>query len=125
MCGVPHHAWQSYVGKLLRAGRKVVICDQVEEPADKKVVRREITRVLTPGTVVDDAYLEPARSNWLVAAWSRGVEGGLAACDVSTGELMLLSPRRSLVPLALSCLSSEAFRSSLKSCTARRRSVVS
>ena len=89
MCGVPHHAWQSYVGKLLRAGRKVVICDQVEEPADKKVVRREITRVLTPGTVVDDAYLEPARSNWLVAAWSRGVEGGLAACDVSTGELML------------------------------------
>lgn len=89
MCGVPHHSWQSYVGKLLRAGKKVVICDQVEEPADKKVVRREITRVLTPGTVVDDAYLEPARSNWLVAAWTRGAEGGLAACDVSTGELML------------------------------------
>jgi DNA mismatch repair protein MutS len=89
MCGVPHHSWQGYVGKLLRAGRKVVICDQVEEAGGQKVVRREITRVLTPGTVVDDAYLEPARSNWLVAAWARGSEGGLAACDVSTGELLL------------------------------------
>ena len=89
MCGVPHHSWQSYVGRLLRAGRKVAICDQVEEAAGQKVVRREITRVLTPGTVVDDAYLEPARSNWLVAAWSRGTDCGLAACDVSTGELLL------------------------------------
>jgi len=92
MCGVPHHSWQGYVGKLLRAGKKVVICDQVEEPAVKGrsgVVRREITRVLTPGTIVDDAYLEPGLSNWLVAAWSRGGESGLAACDVSTGELML------------------------------------
>jgi DNA mismatch repair protein MutS len=89
MCGVPHHSWQGYVGKLLRAGRKVVICDQVEEAAGQKLVKREITRVLTPGTVVDDAYLEPARSNWLVAAWARGAWGGLAACDVSTGELLL------------------------------------
>jgi len=107
MCGVPHHSWQGYVGKLLRAGKKVVICDQVEDPpreirtpsprfrgdpgeaAGQKVVRREITRVLTPGTVVDDAYLEPGRSNWLVAAWARGARGGLAACDVSTGELLL------------------------------------
>jgi DNA mismatch repair protein MutS len=89
MCGVPHHSWQGYVGKLLRAGKKVVICDQVEEAAGQKLVKREITRVLTPGTVVDDAYLEPARSNWLVAAWARGPVGGLAACDVSTGELLL------------------------------------
>jgi len=89
MCGVPHHAWQSYVGKLLRAGHKVVICDQVEAPSGKAVVRRDITRVLTPGTVVEDAYLEPARANYLVAAWTRGGEAGLAACDVSTGELLL------------------------------------
>jgi DNA mismatch repair protein MutS len=89
MCGVPHHSWQGYVGKLLRAGKKVVICDQVEEAAGQKLVKREITRVLTPGTVVDEAYLEPARSNWLVAAWARGASGGLAACDVSTGELLL------------------------------------
>jgi DNA mismatch repair protein MutS len=89
MCGVPHHSWQIYVGRLLRAGKKVVLCDQVEAATGKKVVRREITRVLTPGTVLDDAYLEPGASNWLVAAWTRGAEAGLAACDVSTGELQL------------------------------------
>src|SRR5438105_4978144 len=89
MCGVPHHAWQSYAGKLLRAGYKVVICDQLEPPSGKAVVKREITRVLTPGTVVEEAYLEPSRSNHLVAAWTHGAEAGLAACDVSTGELLL------------------------------------
>jgi DNA mismatch repair protein MutS len=89
MCGVPHHAWQSYVGKLLRAGHKVVICDQVEAPAKNKIVRRDVTRVLTPGTVVEDAYLEPSRPNYLVAAWTRGLEAGIAAGEVSTGELLL------------------------------------
>ena len=89
MCGVPHHAWQSYVGKLLRAGHKVVICDQVESATGKGVVKRDVTRVLTPGTVVEEAYLEPARSNYLVACWTRGHDAGLAACDVSAGELLL------------------------------------
>jgi DNA mismatch repair protein MutS len=89
MCGVPHHAWQSYVGKLLRAGHKVVICDQVEAATKNRIVRRDVTRVLTPGTVVEDAYLEPSRPNYLVAAWTRGTEAGLAACEVSTGELLL------------------------------------
>ena len=90
MCGVPHHAWQAYVGKLLRAGRKVVICDQMETAAQAKgVVRRQVTRVLTPGTVVEDAYLDPSRPNYLVAAWTSGGQAGLAACDVSTGELLL------------------------------------
>jgi DNA mismatch repair protein MutS len=89
MCGVPHHAWQVYVGKLLRAGHKVVICDQMEAAGKKGVVRRDVTRVLTPGTVVEDAYLDPARPNYLVAAWTHGAEAGLAACDVSTGELLL------------------------------------
>jgi DNA mismatch repair protein MutS len=89
MCGVPHHAWQTYVGRLLRAGHKVVICDQVEAAAKNKIVRRDVTRVLTPGTVVEDAYLEPSRANYLVAAWTRGAESGIAACEVSTGELLL------------------------------------
>jgi DNA mismatch repair protein MutS len=97
MCGVPHHAWQAYVGKLLRAGHKVVICDQVEPAGKHKVVRRDVTRVLTPGTVVEDAYLEPSRANYLVAAWTRGSEAGLAACEVSTGELLLCQlPRERL-----------------------------
>jgi len=89
MCGVPYHAWQSYVGKLLRAGYKVVICDQMEAPGKGPVVKRDVTRVLTPGTVVEDSYLDPARPNYLVAAWTHGTEAGLAACDVSTGELLL------------------------------------
>ncbi len=89
MCGVPYHAWQLYVGKLLRAGHKVVICDQVEAAGKGPVVRRDVTRVLTPGTVVEDSYLDPGRPNYLVAAWTRGGESGLAACDVSTGELLL------------------------------------
>jgi DNA mismatch repair protein MutS len=97
MCGVPHHAWQAYVGKLLRAGHKVVICDQVEPAGKHKVVRRDVTRVLTPGTVVEDAYLDPARPNYLVAAWTHGNEAGLAACEVSTGELLLCQlPRERL-----------------------------
>jgi DNA mismatch repair protein MutS len=97
MCGVPHHAWQAYVGKLLRAGHKVVICDQVEPAGKHKVVRRDVTRVLTPGTVVEDAYLDPSRANYLVAAWTRGTEAGLAACEVSTGELLLCQlPRERL-----------------------------
>ena len=89
MCGVPHHAWQAYVGRLLRAGHKVVVCDQVEAAGKSKIVKREITRVLTPGTVVEDAYLEPSRPNYLAAAWTRGADAGLAACEVSTGELLL------------------------------------
>ena len=89
MCGVPYHAWQLYVGKLLRAGHKVVICDQVEAPGKGPIVKRDVTRVLTPGTVVEDSYLDPTRPNYLVAAWTRGAEAGLAACDVSTGELLL------------------------------------
>ena len=89
MCGVPHHAWQSYVGKLLRAGRKVVICDQVEAATKNKIVKRDVTRILTPGTVVEEAYLEASSPNYLVAAWTKGLESGLAACEVSTGELLL------------------------------------
>jgi DNA mismatch repair protein MutS len=89
MCGVPYHAWEAYVGKLLRAGHKVVICDQLEAAGRGPIVRRDVTRVLTPGTVIEDSYLDPGRPNYLVAAWTRGSESGLAACDISTGELIL------------------------------------
>ncbi|MFZ0217332.1 MAG: DNA mismatch repair protein MutS, partial [Candidatus Dormiibacterota bacterium] len=104
MCGVPHHAWETYVGKLLRAGRRVVLCDQVETPNGRTLVKREVTRVLTPGTVLEDAYLEPSRSNWLVAAWSRGAEAGLAACDISTGELQLCQLAAERLPAELNRL---------------------
>lgn len=89
MCGVPFHAWQTYAGKLLRAGRKVVICDQVEAATGKGLVRREVTRVMTPGTVIEEAYLDPAVPNYLVAAWTHGAEAGLAACDLAASEILL------------------------------------
>ncbi len=91
MAGVPYHAYESYVGKLLRAGIKVALCDQVEEAgAARGLVRREVVRVLTPGTVVEDAYLEGGGTNYAVAICLRTHYHGIAALDCSTGELALL-----------------------------------
>ena len=77
MCGVPHHALQMYLGKLLRAGLKVAICDQVEDPSKSKgLVKRKVTRVITPGTVSDPELLEGAEANYLASiAWNdnRGI----------------------------------------------------
>ena len=90
MCGVPYHAAEQYIQRLLRKGYRVALCDQMEDPKlTKKIVRREVTRVLTPGTVVD-ASLGAEQSNWLasVAASGAGVQArvGLALLDLSTGE---------------------------------------
>ena len=95
MCGVPHHALQGYVGKLLAAGLKVAICDQVEDPAEAKgLVRREVVRVMTPGTVSEPALLEGKEDNLLAAVvWdARSGEhggGGGAFLDVSTGHFFV------------------------------------
>src|ERR671929_13450 len=88
MCGVPHHAARGYVAKLLERGFKVAICDQVEEPGKGTIVRREVTRVVTPGMVLDDQVLDPREAAY-VGAVSLAAEGGggLALLDASTGEL--------------------------------------
>jgi DNA mismatch repair protein MutS len=89
MCGVPHHSVQAYVAKLLGAGFKVALCDQVEEPtAGKKLVAREIVRVMTPGTVTEEEYLDPKQPNYLLAL-RRDDSGGCAVVwtDLSTGDL--------------------------------------
>jgi DNA mismatch repair protein MutS len=89
MCGVPFHAAETYIARLLRAGFKIAICDQMEQPAPgKKLVRREVVRVVTPGTATDLNVLEPKENSFL-AAVARGNTGspiGLAYLDVSTGE---------------------------------------
>ncbi len=87
MCGVPHHAARGYVAKLLERGFKVAICDQVEEPGKSQLVRREVTRVVTPGMVLDDQVLDPREASFLgaVALGERGA--GLALLDASTGQL--------------------------------------
>ncbi len=87
MCGVPAHGAQNYLARLLRAGRKVAIADQLEPPSkDKKIVPRGVIRVVTPGTVVEDELLDPAATNFLVAVEHDIVGWGAACLDVSTGE---------------------------------------
>ncbi len=114
MCGVPYHALEVYLGKLLRAGVRVAICDQVEDPAEAKgLVKREVTRVVTPGTVSDPDLLESKEENCLAALFWEGERGAGAFLDVSTGsfgvarwddvaecleELAVQRPREVLVP---------------------------
>ena len=86
MCGVPFHAAEGYIAKLIRKGYKVAICDQVEDPRlAKKLVRREVTRVVTPGTAADSS-LGSEENNFLAAIVSRDHRSGFAALDLSTGE---------------------------------------
>ena len=86
MCGVPHHAAEGYISKLIRRGFKVAICEQVEDPRlAKKLVRREVTRVVTPGTVADSS-LNAEENNFLAAVATVADRVGFAALDLSTGE---------------------------------------
>src|SRR5580704_18153639 len=119
MCGVPFHAAEGYIARLIRAGFKIAICDQMEQPGPgKKLVRREVVRVITPGTATDAAVLDARENNFLasVARHSSGSPIGLAFVDLSTGEfqatefsgpradealrdeLQLLHPRETLLP---------------------------
>jgi DNA mismatch repair protein MutS len=119
MCGVPYHAADGYVARLIRAGFKIAICDQMEQPGPgKKIVRREVVRVITPGTATDGAVLDARENNFLaaVAKHHSGSPVGLAFVDLSTGEfqatefsgaradedlrdeLVLLRPRETLLP---------------------------
>jgi DNA mismatch repair protein MutS len=87
MAGFPHHALDAHLSKLLAAGQRVAICDQVEDPAlAKGLVRREVTRVVSPGTLTEDELLDPRSANHLAACWPHGGEIGLAWIDLSTGE---------------------------------------
>ncbi len=87
MCGVPYHAAEGYIAKLIRKGFRVAICDQMEDPrAAKKLIKREVTRVVTPGTAIDSQVLEPRENNYLASVvWQKGA-AGLALVDLSTGD---------------------------------------
>ncbi len=92
MAGIPHHALDRYLPRLLQAGHRVAICDQVEDPATAKgLVRREVTRVLTPGTLTEDSLLDPRQANYLAALAPFGIgaardKAGVAWVDLSTGQ---------------------------------------
>jgi DNA mismatch repair protein MutS len=118
MCGVPVHAAESYMEKLIRKGFRVAVCEQIEDPAEakkrgsKSVVRRDVVRLVTPGTLTEDALLDARSSNLLAALGRSGAEFALAAADMSTGafwvaglkerdiaaELARVAPRELLIP---------------------------
>ncbi len=90
MCGVPYHAAEGYISKLIRRGYRVAICDQVEDARQaKKLVKREVTRVVTPGTATDAQLLEPRHHNYLAAVIETDGTIGLAFADLSTGDFRL------------------------------------
>jgi DNA mismatch repair protein MutS len=99
MCGVPYHAAQSYVAKLIKAGRRVAICDQTSEPQPGKIVSRDITQIISAGTVSDLDLLESKRANYLGAVYADRGSFGFAYADLSTGEFRLtqLQDRQALL----------------------------
>src|SRR5713226_9596693 len=87
MCGVPYHAAEGYLSRLIQKGYRVAICEQMEEPsAAKKLVRREITRVVTPGTATESSLLRSHENNYLASVFRNGSRAGLAHTDITTGE---------------------------------------
>jgi DNA mismatch repair protein MutS len=99
MCGVPYHAAQTYVAKLIKAGRRVAICDQTSEPQPGKIVSRDITQIISAGTVSDLDLLESKRANYLGAIYADAGIFGFAYADLSTGEFRItqLQDRQSLL----------------------------
>ena len=90
MCGIPYHASDAYIARLIAKGYKVAICEQVEDPATAKgLVKRDIIRVVTPGTVIDAACLEDKASNFLCGIYLDETVGGVAFCDITTGKTHL------------------------------------
>ena len=99
MCGVPYHAAQSYIAKLIKAGRRVAICDQTSEPQPGKIVSRDITQIVSAGTVSDLDLLEAKRANYVGAVYADSGIFGFAYADLSTGEFRItqLENRQSLL----------------------------
>ena len=92
MCGVPYHSADGYIAKLVEKGHKVVICEQMEDPASAKgIVRRDIVRIITPGTVTDSKMLDDKQNNYLCALCLMSGEAGLAFVDASTGDIAATS----------------------------------
>ena len=86
MCGVPFHSYEGYVARLISKGYKVAICEQVEDPAKAKgLVKRDIIRVVTPGTVIESSMLQDDRNNYIASIFLKGKKAGLCFADVSTG----------------------------------------
>lgn len=87
MCGVPFHAAEMYISKLIQKGYKVAICEQLEDPKEAKgIVKRDVIRVVTPGTVIETNMLDEKKNNYIMSVYKQGIYFGIAVCDVSTGD---------------------------------------
>ena len=110
MCGVPVHSAELYLHRLIRKGFKVAICEQMEDPAEarrrggKTLVRRDVVRIVTPGTLTEEALLDARQSNWLAAVATGGGELGLARVDISTGAFLTEPVTRPALAAALARL---------------------
>ena len=88
MCGVPYHSCEGYIARLVQKGYKVAICEQMEDPSKaKNIVKRDIVRVVTPGTVIESSMLDESCNNYISCIYSEGNNAAMCFCDISTGEL--------------------------------------
>lgn len=120
MCGIPYHAARGYINRLLNAGKKIAVCEQLTQPgAQKGIVKRDVVEILTPATVLDESYLDTAANNYLICVGRSGIYLSLSCVDLSTGEfeaqaflfeeraerlrreLLRLSPREALLQRSL------------------------
>lgn len=89
MCGVPFHSAESYIARLIEFGHKVAICEQLEDPTTTKgLVKRDVIRVVTPGTVIDNNMLEEKKNNYIMMIYKQGMFYGISICDITTGDLL-------------------------------------
>ena len=89
MCGIPYHAAETYIARLISKGYKVAICEQVEDPKEAKgIVKREVIRVVTPGTVIESNLLEEKKNNYIMSIYKNGVYFGVSVCDITTGDFL-------------------------------------
>jgi DNA mismatch repair protein MutS len=90
LAGFPYHALDKFIGKLVNSGHKVAICEQIEDPKEAKgIVKRDVTRVITPGTVIEDFILDEKANNYIASLFCDGEQYGLAVCDISTGAFII------------------------------------
>ena len=87
MCGIPYHAAEGYISKLIEKGYKVAICEQLEDPKEcKGIVKRDVIRIVTPGTVIESNMLEEKKNNYIMSIYKQGIFFGMSVCDMTTGD---------------------------------------
>ncbi|OUQ40269.1 DNA mismatch repair protein MutS [Faecalibacterium sp. An121] len=102
MCGVPFHSYETYMARLIAKGYKVAICEQVEDPATAKgLVKRDIVRVVTPGTVIESSMLQDDRNNYIASLFLKGDEAGVCFADISTGTAHVTQLKNAKIGMAV------------------------